>query len=152
MTVSEWKRIARILKYLYQEIELESAREGLLLSEEEFKTLQGRARERLLSKAGFTMEEYEETRKEVSAEQEVKRQEKFDKKYLAEISDQLQTILNLKVPTEDEIKEIAWQVASEFVKEPEIVKEITKEVITQVKPQTIEKTILKTERVEYDDE
>lgn len=58
MTTSEFKKVARVLKEAWKELELESIKQGIDIFSAEYKIIQDKARENILSKMGFTVDEY----------------------------------------------------------------------------------------------
>lgn len=86
MDPQDFKKIARLLKLIYSKIEDEALNEGVPL--DRLEELFNAARERILQKLGFTVEQYEEAKKMVLAERVAKRseaKESFKKEILSEV-------------------------------------------------------------------
>lgn len=141
MTIIEYKKIARVLKEVYAEIEKQAISHGVDIFSEEYKTLIDKAREGVLNKAGFTLEEYRGIKDSYTSANKQKVNQEIEV-----ISKKIEDIKSIPLPiilTKEEIKTIAHDVAKEYIKPPQItnqiVKEITKE-ITIEKPKIIETT------------
>jgi len=68
MTTQELKRIMRLLKVAYTEIEKEALENGIDIASSEYENLIDKARELLLSKQGFTVAEYREAKMQLKTE------------------------------------------------------------------------------------
>ena len=152
MTTKEWKKVARILKESYKEVEAEAISKGIDIFSDEYKELIDVVREKVLTKLGFTIEEYREMADEVATA----RKKEVNKK-IEEVTERIDNLPNFnipKIPTREEIEEIAHEVAKEYIKPPQITNEIVKETTHEVKieqPKIIE-TVRVENRVEkYDD-
>jgi hypothetical protein len=64
MTISEFKKIARLLKAVYAELERQALSEGIDITSPQFEELINRVRESSLAKRGFTIEEYRNAKAE----------------------------------------------------------------------------------------
>lgn len=67
MDVKTFKKVARALKLLYSELEIEAVKSGLNIASPEYDQLIEAAREALLTKYGYTVEQYEEAKSEYLA-------------------------------------------------------------------------------------
>lgn len=65
MTTSEFKRIARLLKTVYAEIEKEAIQTGIDITDPKYQILLDKARENILEKNGFTLDEYNQAKAEL---------------------------------------------------------------------------------------
>jgi len=135
MSIRQFKRVARILKEAWKELEEESLREGIDIFSEEYENLQDLVREKILANLGFTLEEYIEAKEIVSPSKEQKTK-----------SVVVEELSKIHIPTTEEIKDIAKTVP------PKIINKIVKETV-KIKPTIIKETIIEhtTERVEFDD-
>jgi hypothetical protein len=75
MTTAEFKKLARLLKTVYAEMEREAIAQGIDITSPDYDTLTDRVREKTLAKRGFTIEEY----RQAKAEYEASRKTQFDK-------------------------------------------------------------------------
>src|SRR3990167_1217257 len=151
MTTPEFKRVARLLKVVYKELEKEAITEGIDLASEEYEEGINKAREAVLKRMGFTMEEYREVKKQ----SELNRRQERDARTMELMSDtklKVERLGERHIPTTEEIVKLAKAVALKEIKPPIIINQIVKETVVE-KPIVIEKTI-KEERVvkiDYDD-
>lgn len=147
MTIAQWKKIARLLKKVYEEIEKEAIEEGFDLLSPEYTELVDKARLAVLEKHGFTLEEYREVKEQVTG---------IDKAgTLAVMQDtqkKLEEVGGRHIPTSEEITEIAERVAQKYVVPPQITNQIVKEYTIE-KPKIIEtvRQINKITKELYDD-
>lgn len=112
MTIKEWKKVARILKEAYKEVESEAISAGVDIFSDEYKAGLEKVREKILEKLGFTVDEYKEMYEEFTQA----RKKDVDKK-IAEVSERIDNLPELpEVPTKEQIKELAEEVAEEVVK------------------------------------
>lgn len=145
MTIKDFKKLGRLLKTIYQELEREAINEGIDLMSPEYDELVAKAREKVLANAGFTLEEYREAKAKVLLvpEEEAKMLgliEESEKNINLRMKKIEGFIEETHVPTFDEITNIAEQISQKYIVPPQI----TNEVVEVIK-QPI------TERVEYDD-
>jgi len=75
MTIAEFKKIARLLKTVYAELEREALTQGIDITSLEFDELIAKVREATLAKRGFTLEEYRQAKAEYT---ESKKPQKTD--------------------------------------------------------------------------
>ena len=151
MTIPEFKKIARLLKLAYKEIEEEALAHGVdILSEEYeefFKLVQPNARALILKKQGFTIEEYTAAKEEAKTLQDAERVKPLEDAK-AELNDKISKIV---IPQKEDIVKIAQEEASKIpprvTHETRIVKETVREVVKE-QPYVIYET--KTVREEYD--
>lgn len=148
MDIATFKKIGRILKQAYSELEIEALKNGINLVSPEYDVMQAELRESVLTKFGYTIEEYREAKAE---SERIRKQERPNYEEIKSKVDSLDipTIENI----ESLIVEIATRIAKEHIVAPQIINKIVKEVQLQSPPQVVEKTIVEqiTERVEYDD-
>lgn len=143
MTIQEFKKVARILKESYKEIEAEALSNGIDIFSDEYKQLIDIAREKILTKLGYTLKEY----REIKEQFEISRKSEVNKK-IDEVSQKIKDIPPPIIPpTKEEITEIAHEVAEEvakkYTKEPIITTQIVKETTHEVRieqPKIIETT------------
>jgi hypothetical protein len=134
MNVQDFKRIARILKEVYKEINAEALDSGLSLTSDEYMETIDSVRAMVLEKHGFTLEEYREAKEN----------------YLESVKKNPEEV---HIPTLEEIREIAQEEivkvleaseANEQKDEP--VEKIIEKIVVE-KPTIVKETV----RVEYDD-
>ena len=75
MTTSEFKKIGQKLKKLYAQLEIEAQKEGITVLSPAWDLIIEKAREALLKKEGFTIEEYREAKDKIEAERLAKQEE-----------------------------------------------------------------------------
>ena len=148
MTDHEFKKIGRLLKEVYKELENRAVSEGVNIFGDEFRLLRDEARERVLSQFGFTIEEYREAKEGVGRGR--------PKDIRKEVSDVKENVESIEVPTTEEIKAPVKVVAEETVKSPTVINKVINKIIKETvveKPSIVKETVIqnKTERVEYDD-
>ena len=73
MTPSQFKKLARLLKQLYAELEADALNEGVAVTSSEFTQVAKAARLALLEREGFTEEQYEEAKNLNKTEKEEKK-------------------------------------------------------------------------------
>ncbi len=141
MEIKDFKKVARLLKEIYKEIEEEANKNGMDIFSTEYEELISKAREVVLEKMGFTLEEYREAKRNVVSEQ---------KEELGELLQEAKTIIdkvsNIKIPTPEEIEETVNRLAKEHIKEVVVTRETIKEI---EKPIFVTETII--QKGEYDD-
>jgi len=142
MTNPQFKKIARLLKQVYKELEIEALKNGTDLMSPEYDVMVASAREAVLKKMGFTIEEYRTAKEEASEER---------KKLVPQYDEIKKRLDEMKIPTSEEIAQIAEEIAKKIVIAPQIINKIVKEIKVERPPQVIKETIHTTERVEYDD-
>ena len=69
MTSKEFKRVGRMLKRIYVELEDQALSEGIDATSDEYVEIQNTVRSELLKKIGFTDREYVEAKQEVLKQQ-----------------------------------------------------------------------------------
>lgn len=132
MTPSEFKKVGRLLKEAYKELKDQAEREEIDILSNDFLRLQDMVREQVLTKLGFTVEEYGAARQQVLDERKAKI-----------VTETTQAVKEQVVPE-------AREVVKEIVKETPpktIIKNFTNVVKEITKPFIVEKTI----KEEYDD-
>ncbi len=145
MTIQEFKRIARLLKQVYAELEKECIEAGISLLSPEYTDLMDKARLKVLEQAGYTLEEYRSIKEQV---------EGIDKAgtlaTLQETQKKLEEIDNRYIPTEADIKLIAHEVAKQYIVPPVVTNQIIKETTIE-KPITLETVRVIEKKETYDD-
>src|SRR3990172_8491363 len=146
MTSKQFKVIARLLKEIYKQLEEDALKSGVSPLSDEYKMVQDKARLAVLEKSGFTLDEYRKIKEEVAG---------ISPTDMVSLAEELKSVKkqveDIKIPTKEEISDIAFSIAKEFIVPPQITNEIVKE-ITVKEPITVKETVKVTERVEYDDE
>lgn len=145
MTSKEFKTIARLLKEVYAELEADALKSGVSLLSDQFKMVQDKARLAILEQNGFTLEEYRKAKADVAG---------FSPADMLQVAQDLEKtkedIKKIKIPTKEEIAQIAYEIAQEFVVPPQITNQIV-ERTTIEKPKIVKETVKVTEKVEYND-
>jgi len=145
MTNQNFKKIGRLLKELYAELEAGAIRSGVDIFGQEYEIARSRVRLALLVKMGYTLEEYVEAK-----ERTVNEQKEKGRKLKNEIQkDILKTKQQVdKAPTREEMEAIA----KKYIKKPIVTNNTVNKIVEKT---TVEKPIYKTEtiveREEYDD-
>lgn len=156
MTISEFKKIARLLKEAYKELEQEALEKGVSLLSNEYDELQSKIREAVLKSQGFTIEEYREAKAKATGYSQTDFVDDTEKIYgkLEDVDSVLNELSNRHIPDEEEIEEIAEQVAErvaekiakKYIKPPQI----TNQIVERIKEPKIIKETVKI-REEYND-
>lgn len=148
MLISEFKKVARLLKLVYAKLEAEALADGVDLFGAEYKSVQDALRLEVLKRLGFTIEEYREAKELVAPAKKVDVESvlKEVSEKTTEVSDRVDALV---IPKKEEILEEARGIAESVVKAPVVHNNII-ERTTIEKPITIERTILKTVNKEYD--
>lgn len=143
MEIKEFKKIARILKQVYAELEMEALKRGVNLVSDEYELMMADARTAVLSRFGFTIEEYRLAKSQVEEER---------RSAMPKYEELKQQVDSIVVPTKEEIAQIAREVAQEFIVPPVVTNQIVKETTVE-QPRILEtvREITKVERVEYND-
>lgn len=145
MTTQEFKKVGRFLKEAYKELEEEALESGVDIFSEEYEEVRDRVRLAVLAKLGFTLDEYILAKEEVVSAK---------KKEVDTKIDTLETSLNAlgekKIPTIEEIEEVAESIVKSNLKAPQITNQIVKETIVK-EPTIVKETVYETVNEEYDD-
>jgi hypothetical protein len=88
MTTSDFKKIARVLKLVYSQLENEAMAAGIDPTSDEFEIVKNAAREAVLQKHGFTVEEYSAAKEELAKEKIAEKQRVYE--VLGEISNKIE--------------------------------------------------------------
>lgn len=149
MTTSEFKKVARLLKEAYKELEAEALKDGVDIFGEEYQQIQSVIRERVLTRLGFTIEEYREAKELVAPARRVDVEQRLSEasKLTQEASERIDA---LEIPDEEEILAKAKEIAEAVVKPPVIQNNIV-ERTTVEKPTIVHTTVKETVNEEYDD-
>jgi len=141
MNAKQYKKVGQLLKKLYEEMQREALDNGVNIASQEFTDAIDKAREAVLNKMGFTLQEYRDIKSKVEAftSADIMSEVEAIRKAIKEVDEKY-------IPSQEEIKEIAHEVAKEYIKAPEIINKIVKEVQVR-QPQIIKET-----RVELDEE
>lgn len=150
MTTSEFKKIARLLKEAYKELEEEALKNGVNLLSKEYDELQAKVREAVLNSQGFTLEEYREAKAKVTGFTQADYVDSTEKtgEMLSELAERIEEVDSKHIPDEEEIEEIAERIAKKYIKEPVVINKIVERV---KEPKIIKETVKVKERVEYND-
>lgn len=145
MTSLEFKKVGRLLKELYKELEANALSSGVDIFSAEYTEMQRRLREALLMKMGFTPEEYIEAKNKTLTEQNNKRQAEIEKiqKNIVDVELELEDTL-----TAEDVERIAKANIPAPVVTNNTINKIIKETTVE-KPIVVEKTVI--EKEEYDD-
>jgi hypothetical protein len=140
MTSNEFKKVGRLLKEIYSDLEKEAIGDGIDIFSDEYKQIQDRARQALLDKMGFTLDEYRAAKELVAPAKKVDIQPQIDALKQAQ-----EAHSNVYIPTTEDITKIAEDVARTHIKAPQIVNQIVKETTVEkpqiIKETTVEKTV-----------
>lgn len=132
MSPQDYKKIGRILKTAYAEIEKQAMVEGIDLLSSEYNAIIDKTRLAVLAKYGFTLEQYRTIKQEVAG---------VDKTSILQnkktVEQQLAELTNRHIPTKEEIIQLAHEVAKQYIKPPVITNQIIKEKIIE-QPKIIE--------------
>lgn len=134
MTTAEFKKIARLLKKVYQELEQEAISEGISTLSPEYDQLVAKAREKVLESQGYTLQEYREAKAKVSGFSQADYVDSVEQH-----TSKLEELGNRHIPTSEEIADIAEEVAQKYIVPPQITNQIVKEYTIE-KPRIIETT------------
>jgi hypothetical protein len=145
MTIKEFKKIAQLLNRIYKELELEAIQNGVNVLSGDFDLMKASARDEVLRKFGFTLQDY----KDAKAESE--RIRRGERPSFEEIKSAFDELRQLPVLTKQEVEAIAEEAVKKHP--PQIINKIVKEVKIEKPPQVIKETVVNeiTNRVEYDD-
>ena len=148
MTDPEFKKIARLLKEAYKELEIEAVNNGVDIFSDEFKQAQDAVRLAILSKYGFTLEEYRIIKDSIASANK-----KRVESQITEVKEKIEEVASREQPrvfSLEEIESIARGIAEEYIKPPQIINKIVKETIVS-EPQIFKETKEITNNVAYDD-
>jgi len=154
MTTSEFKKIGRLLKVAYKELEEQALKEGIDILSDTYEEMIDATRDAVLSKYGFSLAEYREAKDIVINENKTATSKKFDlvdneldnmSSILEEINNKIESI---ETPTEEDIEVIAEKIAKKYIKEPKVINQIVERIVEK---RPVKETVKITERVEYDD-
>lgn len=152
MKTKEFKKIGRLLKEAYAQLEKEALAEGINILSADYDALVAKTRLAVLESLGFTLEEYREAKAKVAGFSQadlVDHVEDYDTKI-----QEAHEASSRHVPTDEEIraiaKEIAHAVAKEYIKPPQITNQIV-ERTTIKEPTVVKETVINETKVEYND-
>ena len=131
MTIPEFKKVGRLLKQAYRELEEEAIQHGVDLMSSEYEELMAMTRELVLSYLGFTLDEYREIRTLYLDARNKVGDGEFEKR--------IDILSKTHIPTADEIIAQAHEVAKEYIKPPQIIHQIVRETTIE-KPTIINQT------------
>ena len=148
MLTSEFKKIGRLLKEVYSELEKEAIADGIDIFSEQYLQVRDAVRLRLLEKMGFTLEEYREAKELVAPAKKVDviQQVSEASKMTQDVSNRVDAI---PVLSEDEILAKAKIQAEAVIKAPVIQNNIV-ERTTIEKPTIVKEIVVQTINKEAD--
>lgn len=147
MNIKDFKKVARLLKQAYAELEELTLKNGGDLLSEEYEQVREKVRLAILEKAGVTLEEYLGAKNQVLG---LSKEELAVVEQIQQVEKRVEKIEKVYVPNEQDIEAISERVAKKYIVPPQIINQIVKET-------TVEKPTLKTVhtkeevRIEYDD-
>lgn len=142
MTSKDFKKVGRLLKTLYRELENRAIEEGIDITSDEYEQMRDEVRDTILTKMGYTIMEYKIAKNETVEQQKAQREkERYE---LAEILEEIRE----SIPTEEMIKELAKSV----IPEPKIIEKTINKIVKEIeKPTIVQETKTVIEREEYDE-
>lgn len=160
MEIKDFKKIARTLKSVYEEVEKEALKVGIIKLTPEWDKLIKKARQEVLNANGFTLEEYREAKDNyLSIEKEKEKllkntgrsfesiiEEESSKlrKIRNEADDVLEELKRTKIPSKEEIETLYNKALKEYIRDVVVEREVIVE-----KPKIIKEKII--QKVGYDD-
>jgi len=142
MTINDFKRIARLLKESYKELE----DNGILVASDEYDKLVALIRDKILAMNGFTLEEYRKAKKQYLKEKEATQKEKKQAKRF----NSLITKQTKERVTKEYVKNTVADAIKKNTKPPQVINKIVKEVTIE-KPKIVETVREITKKETYDD-
>lgn len=137
MNPQQYKKVARLLKEAYAQLQQEALDDGMSIGSAEFQSAVDNVRQLILARNGFTLQEYRDIKAKIEAFTSAD--------IMQEVEMIRQSIADLYIPTPEDITTIAQGEIQKNLKAPEIINKIVKEVTIQkpqiVKETTIEKTV-----------
>jgi len=149
MTTAEFKKVGRLLKEVYAELEKEALESGVDIFSEEFITVRDALRLEVLKRLGFTIEEYRQAKELVAPAKKVDVATQLEN-VATKTSELESNVQNLHIPDEDELMQKMHQLIRDEVKPPVIQNNIV-ERTTVEKPSIVYTTVKETVNEEYDD-
>lgn len=142
MTSKDFKKVGRLLKTLYRELENRAIEEGIDITSDEYEQMRDEVRDTILTKMGYTIMEYKIAKNETVEQQKAQREkERYE---LSEILEEIRE----SIPTEEMIKELAKSV----IPEPKIIEKTINKIVKEIeKPTIVQETKTIIEREEYDE-
>jgi len=142
MTSKDFKKVGRLLKTLYRELENRAIEEGIDITSDEYEQMRDEVRDTILTKMGYTIMEYKMAKNETVEQQKAQREkERYE---LSEILEEIRE----SIPTEEMIKELAKSV----IPEPKIIEKTINKIVKEIeKPTIVQETKTIIEREEYDE-
>jgi hypothetical protein len=141
MTTNDFKKVARLLKQVYAELEHEALEEGIDIFSDDFLRVRDALRLEVLKRMGFTLEEYREAKELVAPAKRVD--------VTAKLNELTESVENLVIPEEEDLLEKAKEIAEAVVKPPVIQNQIV-ERTTVEKPVHTHTTVKETVNEEFD--
>ncbi len=150
MTPKDFKKIAVLLKRAYAEVQEEALNSGIDILSPEYDELIGKVRLAILEQAGFTLEQYQEIKAKI---EKVTSASMLD--FMQITKDRVQKIDDKHIPTEEEIRDIASDVANQAISEipldtgaiSEIAERIAKKYIKEPVIKVIRETTIEQPRI-----
>jgi len=136
MNKKEFKRIARILKEAYKEIEKEALEGGLDIFSKEYDNLILMSRAKILEKLGYTVEQYLEAKEQIATLNKTDTED-LAKRAKSFMEQGKETLSNLHNSTKEKISEMTNR--AKILSKPKVIKETIEKVIIE-KPTTIHTT------------
>lgn len=142
MTSKDFKKVGRLLKTLYRELENRAIEEGIDITSDEYEQMRDEVRDTILTKMGYTIMEYRVAKNETLEQQKAQRGQ--ERQEFMEMLEEIQE----SIPTEEMIKELAKSV----IPEPKIIEKTINKIVKEIeKPTIVQETKTIIEREEYDD-
>ena len=152
MTTQEFKRIGQLLKKAYGELEDQAIKEGISLISDQYEALVNKTREAVLSKNGFTLQEYQGVKNGLANDKKSSTVTKQDfVEAIGGIHDKLKQIDEKKNLNEEDVKGLAHEVAKQYIVPPVITNQIVKETTIE-KPTIVKETKTEVVNQEYNDQ
>src|SRR3990167_6264736 len=118
MTTQELKKIMRLLKEAYKEMEEEALAKDIDIFSDEYKQIIDKARIIILEKLGFTLEQYREAKDKYGIVKNL------DKEAQETTSKRITDLLDTHIPDIEEIEDISNKVSKKYIKPPQVTNQI----------------------------
>lgn len=143
MSPTDFKKIARLLKNLYSDMEPRAIAEGMDVSSTAYDELKAQARLNLLKKMGFSLLEYQTAKDQAAPPTRAEMMTTMN-----EIRDHIAVIKNLKIPSQEEIAAVATDIVKKNLKPAQVTHNTTNEIVRETtveKPTYIKETVVQKE-------
>lgn len=144
MKTSKYRKIKSLLEKVYKELETEGIASGMNVMSDDFTTVLAKARDLVLERSGVTLEEFNEASLKDDPEAKEDMVEDLHEQ-VKSIKEELKNVL-----TEDDVVNIATEVAKRFIVPPVVKHEIVKETTVE-QPRIVETVRNITVKEEYND-